>query len=49
MKRSGADAVFSGEGEIALAMSAFLMRDLGSTDEQIDQERQRVREDLFNG
>jgi CPA2 family monovalent cation:H+ antiporter-2 len=46
--RSGADAVFSGEGEIALAMSTFLMREIGSTDEQIDRERERVREEFFN-
>jgi CPA2 family monovalent cation:H+ antiporter-2 len=48
MKLTGADAVFSGEGEIALAMSAFLMKALGSTDEQIDHERERVRKELFN-
>jgi CPA2 family monovalent cation:H+ antiporter-2 len=39
---SGADAAYSGEGETALAMMASLMRQLGSTDEQIDRERERV-------
>lgn len=39
--------VFSSEGEIALSMSAHLMHELGATDEQIDRERERVREELF--
>jgi len=39
--------VFSSEGEIALSMTAFLMHELGATDEQIDRERERVREELF--
>lgn len=45
--RAGADAVFSSEGEIALSMTAFLMSDLGASDEQVDRERDRVREELF--
>ncbi|EHJ47257.1 sodium/hydrogen exchanger [Solidesulfovibrio carbinoliphilus subsp. oakridgensis] len=45
--RAGAQAVFSGEGEIALSMTAYLMRELGATDEQIDRERDRVRRELF--
>ncbi|MEI9893185.1 MAG: cation:proton antiporter [Chthoniobacter sp.] len=48
LHRSGARAVFSGEGEIALSMSAFLLRQLGASDEQIDRERDRVREELFS-
>lgn len=47
LRRAGANAVFAGEGEIALSMSAFLMRELGATDEQIDRERRRVRTELF--
>ncbi|TLD71222.1 sodium:proton exchanger [Phragmitibacter flavus] len=39
--------VFSGEGEIALSMTAHLMHELGATDEQIDRERGRVRAELF--
>jgi CPA2 family monovalent cation:H+ antiporter-2 len=39
--------VFSSEGEIALSMSAHLMHEMGATDEQIDRERERVREQLF--
>ena len=45
--RAGADAVFAGEGEIALAMSESVLRGLGASAEQIDRERERVREELF--
>lgn len=44
---AGADRVFSGEGEVALAMTESILRDLGAISEQIDRERQRVREELF--
>ncbi len=44
---AGADAVFASEGEIALSMTEFLLRELGATDEQIDRERRRVRRELF--
>ena len=47
LREAGANAVFSSEGEVALAMTAFLMRLLGATDEQIDRERERVRAELF--
>jgi CPA2 family monovalent cation:H+ antiporter-2 len=46
LRRAGADAVFSGEGEVALNMTEFLLRLLGATAEQIDRERQRVRAEL---
>ncbi len=46
---AGADRVFSGEGEVALAMTESILRDLGAIPEQIDRERQRVREELFGG
>jgi CPA2 family monovalent cation:H+ antiporter-2 len=45
--RAGADAVFAGEGEIALAMSESVLRGLGASAEQIDRERERVRAELF--
>ncbi len=48
LKKAGANAIFTSEGEIALSMSDFLMEQLGATDEQIDRERERVRKDLFN-
>jgi CPA2 family monovalent cation:H+ antiporter-2 len=47
MHRAGANHVFSGEGEVALAMTEHILRELGSTPEQIDRERQRVRDDVF--
>jgi CPA2 family monovalent cation:H+ antiporter-2 len=45
--RAGADAVFAGEGEVALAMAESVMRELGASAEQIDRERERVRAELF--
>ena len=36
--------VFSGENEVSLAMSSFLMRELGATEEQIEFERERMRQ-----
>jgi CPA2 family monovalent cation:H+ antiporter-2 len=47
LRAAGVNAVFSGEGELALAMANFLMRQLGATDEQVDRERRRVRAELF--
>ena len=38
LREAGADVVFSGEGEVALAMTEFLLRQLGATPEQIDRE-----------
>jgi monovalent cation:H+ antiporter-2, CPA2 family len=47
LRDAGADIVFSGEGEVALAMTEFLLRHLGGNAEQIDRERERIRSDLF--
>jgi len=49
LRRAGADAVFSGEGEIALNMTEHMLRKLGATGEQIDRERERVRTELSGG
>lgn len=49
LRRAGADMVFAGEGEVALAMTEFLLRQLGATAEQIDRERDRIRTELFGG
>jgi CPA2 family monovalent cation:H+ antiporter-2 len=46
LKRAGADVVFSGEAEVALAFTAELLERLGATAEQIDRERVRVRTEL---
>ncbi len=47
LRRAGADAVFTGEGEVALGMTEFLLRHLGATDEQIDRQEDRIRKELF--
>jgi CPA2 family monovalent cation:H+ antiporter-2 len=47
LRNAGADAVFTGEGEVALSMTESLMRGLGASGEQIDRESDRIREDLF--
>jgi len=49
LRQAGADAVFSGEGEVALNMTDLIMRQLGATPEQIDRERERIRFELFGG
>ncbi len=49
LRTAGADAVFSGEGEVALAMTESVLSGLGATPEQIDRERQRVHATLFGG
>ncbi|KXU35946.1 sodium:proton exchanger [Cephaloticoccus primus] len=43
----GADGIFSGEGEVALAITEHILRDFGATPEQIDRERERVHRELF--
>jgi CPA2 family monovalent cation:H+ antiporter-2 len=47
LREVGADGVFSGEGEVALAFTVAVMRVLGATPEQIDREQERVRLELF--
>src|SRR5262249_34883928 len=47
MRDAGADEVFSGEGEVALAMIQYILGDLGATREQMDRERQRVHEEII--
>jgi CPA2 family monovalent cation:H+ antiporter-2 len=49
LHQAGAEYVFSGEGEVALAMTEAILRSLGATPEQIDRERERVHTDLFDG
>jgi CPA2 family monovalent cation:H+ antiporter-2 len=43
---AGAQVVFSAEGEVALAITDFLLERLGATAEQLDQKRQWIRESL---
>jgi CPA2 family monovalent cation:H+ antiporter-2 len=49
LRKAGADAVFAGEGEVALAMAEAVLTGLGATPEQIDRERARLRADLLTG
>ena len=46
LRAGGAEVVFSGEGAVALALSTFLLRELGATDEQVEAERRRIRHDF---
>ena len=46
LRKAGADTVFSGEGEVALALTETVLRRLGATPDQIDRERARVHEEL---
>jgi CPA2 family monovalent cation:H+ antiporter-2 len=49
LRAAGADFVFAGEGEVALAMTEALLKQMGAVPEQIDRERERVRGELFGG
>jgi monovalent cation:H+ antiporter-2, CPA2 family len=46
LKQAGADVVFSGEGEVALAFTETILGRLGATPEQIDRERARVHDEI---
>ncbi len=45
---AGATAVFSGEAEVALAMTSHMLRSLGATEEQITRECHAYRKELFD-
>jgi len=49
LQQAGAHVVVSSEGEVALAMTEHLLRQLGATSEQLDRARDRVRAELTNG
>ncbi len=49
LRKAGADVTFAAEGEVALTMTEFILRQLGATAEQIDRERYRIRDELFGG
>jgi len=44
----GADEFVSGEGEVVLAMTDSILRRLGATPDQLDEERARIRAELFH-
>jgi CPA2 family monovalent cation:H+ antiporter-2 len=46
LKNAGADTVYSGEGEVALAFIENILDTLGATPEQIDRERARAHAEL---
>ena len=47
LRSAGAEHVFSGEDEVALAMTEAVLRRMGATPDQIDRERQRLHGELF--
>jgi CPA2 family monovalent cation:H+ antiporter-2 len=46
LKHAGADTVYSGEGEVAVAFIEDILDSLGATPEQIDWERARAHREL---
>ena len=46
LRRAGADTVFSGEAEVALAFTEAILRELGASPDQINRERARVHEEV---
>ena len=47
LRRAGADDVFTGESEVALALTEAILQRLGATPEQIERERDRAHAELF--
>ncbi len=47
LHQAGANEVFSGEGEVALALTDAILQRLGATREQMDRERIRAHDELF--
>ena len=47
LHKAGADRVYAGEAEVALAFVDDLLHELGATAEQIERERSRAHDDLF--
>ena len=49
LQAAGADTVYSGEAEVALAFVVNILENLGATPEQIDRERARAHTELLAG
>jgi CPA2 family monovalent cation:H+ antiporter-2 len=47
LQGAGANEVFSGEGEVALALTEAILQRLGATPEHMDRDRARVHDELF--
>jgi monovalent cation:H+ antiporter-2, CPA2 family len=43
LRRAGASEVFSGEGEVALAIADSILKRLGTSSEQVDEAREQIR------
>jgi CPA2 family monovalent cation:H+ antiporter-2 len=43
LRRAGASEVFSGEGEVALAIAESILHQLGTASEQVDETREQIR------
>jgi CPA2 family monovalent cation:H+ antiporter-2 len=49
LRRAGATEVYSGEGEVALALASGLLRKLGATPDQLDEAQERIRREIEAG
>ena len=47
LREAGANVVYAGESEVALAFTETILGRLGATPEQIDRERARVHEEIL--
>ncbi len=47
MRNAGANLIFSGEAEVAMAMTEHILRQQGATPEEMDTERRRIRRELY--
>lgn len=47
MREAGADVVFSGEAEVSMAMTEWIMKRRGATPDELDLERRRTRRILY--
>jgi CPA2 family monovalent cation:H+ antiporter-2 len=47
LRQAGANEVFTGEGELVLAVTDSVLRELGATPDQLEEERLRIRKDLL--
>ena len=47
MRKAGADFIFSGEAEVSMAMTEYMLKQRGATPEQMDTERRRIRRELY--
>jgi CPA2 family monovalent cation:H+ antiporter-2 len=46
LREAGASEVFSGEGEVAVAIADSILSKLGATPDQLDETRERIRLNL---